>query len=198
VRDRVPASSNSQTPTRDVPAAVGPDGRAPGAYEYDAFISYRRRDATQLAQWIRAKLQRFRLPPEILRELPPEKQDLHNRRPQIWLDTAYEKSSDDFLLRKVFPALENSARLIVVSTPGALENITETDGKVQDNWLVREVDHFLGEARADQTDRPVDVVFGPGSIEGRYPGRLSEKPRWDWIDLRGFNIRRVRIFYGGA
>jgi hypothetical protein len=34
-------------------------------------LSYRRRDATQLAQWIRAKLQRFRLPPEIVRDLAP-------------------------------------------------------------------------------------------------------------------------------
>ena len=98
------------------------------------------------------------------------------------------------LERAVFPALDHSARLIVVSTPGALENITGKDGKVQDNWLAREIDRFLGEARADQTERPVDVVFGPGAIEGRYPGRLSEKPRWDWIDLRGFNTWRDRIF----
>ena len=163
-------------------------------FEYDAFVSYRRRDATRLAQWIRSKLQRFRLPPEILRELPGDKQELHTRRPQIWLDTSYEKSSDDFLLKKVFPALDESARLIVVSTPAALETITGKDGKPQDNWLVREVDHFLGEARADETGRPVDVVIGPGAVEGRYPGRLSEKPRRDWIDLRSFNAWRVRTF----
>ena len=70
-------------------------------YDYDAFVSYRRRDATRLAQWIRNKLQSFRLPPEILRELPSQKQELYARRPQIWLDTSYEKSSDDFLLKKV-------------------------------------------------------------------------------------------------
>jgi len=163
-------------------------------YEYDAFVSYRRRDATRLAQWIRSKLQRFRLPPEILRELPREKQNLYSRRPQIWLDTSYEKPSDDFLIKKVFPALDKSARLIVVSTPAALERITKKDGKAEDNWLVREIDHFLGEVHFDETDRPVDVVFGPGAIEGRYPGRLSEKPRWDWIDLRSFSAWRARAF----
>jgi WD40 repeat protein len=163
-------------------------------YEYDAFVSYRRRDATRLAQWIRNKLQRFRLPPEVLRELPHEKQELQTRGPRIWLDTSYEKSSDDFLLKKVFPALDQSARLIVVSTPAALENITGKDGKAQDNWLVREIDHFLGNVPADETNRPVDVVFGPGAIEGLYPGRLSEKPRWDWIDLRSFSMWRVRTF----
>jgi hypothetical protein len=91
-------------------------------------------------------------------------------------------------------ALDKSARLIVVSTPAALENIIGKDGKALDNWLAREVDHFLGEARADETDRPVDVVFGPGLIEGHYPGRLSEKPRWDWIDLRSFRTWRGRVF----
>jgi WD40 repeat protein len=190
----VPVLLNKEPPARGASTAAEADRREPGTYEFDAFVSYRRRDATQLAQWIRAKLQRFRLPPEILCELPREKRDLHSRRPRIWLDTSYEKPSDDFLLKKVFPALDNSARLIVVSTPGALENITGRDGKVEDNWLVREIDRFLGAARADRTDRQVDVVFGPGAIEGAYPGRLSEKPRWDWIDLRGFNKWRVRIF----
>src|ERR1700694_2683012 len=152
----------------------------PGQSEHDAFLSYRRRDATQLAQWIRNKLQRFRLPPEILRELPGEKQELHTRGPRIWLDTSYEKSSDDFLLKKVFPALDNSARLIVICTPSALESIHGKDGTTQDNWLVREVDHFLSRSRADNLDRPIDVVFGPGAVEGNYPGGLSERPRWDW------------------
>jgi WD40 repeat protein len=189
-----PVLANNQSSGRNAPPATERPQHTSHNYEYEAFVSYRRRDATRLAQWIRNKLQRFRLPPEILRELPREKQELHSRRPRIWLDTSYEKSSDDFLLKKVFPALDRSARLIVVSTPAALENITGRDGRPQDNWLVREVDHFLGEARADETDRPVDVVFGPGAVEGHYPGRLSEKPRWDWIDLRSFNTLRVRTF----
>jgi WD40 repeat protein len=168
--------------------------RSHQSYAYDAFISYRRRDATRLARWIRNKLLQFHLPPEIVQELPRHTQELHDRRPQIWLDTSYEKSSDDFLLKKVFPALDTSARLIVVNTPAALENITANDGTLQDNWLVREIDHFLREARAGESERPVDVVFGPGSMEGHYPGRLSEKRRWDWIDLRSFSIWRARTF----
>jgi WD40 repeat protein len=187
IKRQNPALANNQSSTEKL-------GRDSKKYEYDAFLSYRRRDATRLAQWIRNKLQRFRLPQEILRDLPPEKQEVHRRRPQIWLDTSYEKSSDDFLFKKVFPALDKSARLIVVATPAAFENITGKDGSIQDNWLVREVDRFLGESRADETERPVDVVFGPGVVEGSYPGRLAEKPRWDWIDLRSFNFWRVRTF----
>ena len=186
--------ANDTSPVASRPPAGALPGSTPHNCVYDAFISYRRRDATQLAQWIRNKLQQFCLPPEILRELSQEKQDLHKRRLQIWLDTSYEKSSDDFLLKKVFPALDEAARLIVVSTPAAFQNITGKDGKFRDNWLVREIDHFLGEAGADESDRPVDVVFGPGAIEGQYPGRLSEKPRWDWIDFRSFNSWRVRTF----
>src|ERR1700674_3269800 len=101
---------NPNPPTYQAPSAAKTEDPTQQKYEYDAFVSYRRRDATWLAQWIRNKLQRLRLPPEILRELPHEKQELHTRRPQIWLDTSYEKSSDDFLLKKVFPALDKSAR----------------------------------------------------------------------------------------
>jgi WD40 repeat protein len=180
-------------PRSDVPKVAG-QLIAPQRFEYDAFLSYRRRDATRLAQWVRSKLQHFRLPPEILRELSPHKQELHRRGPRVWLDTSYEKSSDDFLLKKVFPALDKSARLIVICTPAALERIHERDGTVQDNWLVREVDRFLSTSRAEELDRPIDVVFGPGAVEGNYPGRLSERPRWDWIDFRTFAAWRARWF----
>jgi hypothetical protein len=175
-------------------AAAGAKRSLDRNYDYDGFVSYRRRDATRLAQWIRNRLQSFRLSVEILRELSPDKQALYKRSPRIWLDTSYEKSSDDFLLKKVFPALDESARLIVVSTPAALEKVAGKDGKVQDNWLVREIDHFLGETHASEADRPIDVVLGPGAVDGIYPGRLAEKPRWDWIDLRNFNRWRIRAF----
>jgi WD40 repeat protein len=163
-------------------------------YQYDAFLSYRRLDATRVAQWIRRRLQRFRLPLEILRELPPEKQELHKRRPRVWLDTSYEKANDDFLVNRIFPALDDSARLIVVCTPSTLKKIVKKDGSAEENWLVREVDHFLGSAAASRASRPIDLVLGPGAVEGSYPGRLSEKPRWDWIDFRSFNSWRARTF----
>src|SRR3712207_2483414 len=96
-------------------------------YDYDAFISYRRRDAAALARWLRDRLKRFRLPREVLQLLPWSKQELHKRGLRIWLDKAYEKSSDDFLTKKIFPALDRSARLIVISTPSVFQTIRAAD-----------------------------------------------------------------------
>src|SRR4051812_4780492 len=95
---------------------------------YEAFISYRRGDASALALWIRNRLQRYRLPDEVLKALPQEMQDLHRRRPRVYLDRAYEKPSDDFLQEKLFPALDSSKRLIVVSSPSVFANIRDAAG----------------------------------------------------------------------
>ncbi|WP_164568321.1 hypothetical protein [Rhizobium ruizarguesonis] len=159
---------------------------------YDVFVSYRRKDATPLAQWIRRQILNYRLPPEILKSLPDQNREMHERRPRVWLDTAYERASDDFLISNVFPALDRSKRLIVVATPSVQQPIT-TDGVVQDNWVVREIDYYLGGARVDEEWRPIDVVLGPGAQEGVYPGRLAERKRWNWIDCRAFGSWRSRV-----
>jgi hypothetical protein len=153
---------------------------------YDAFISYRRAEASALARWIRNRLQRYRLPAEVLDTLPREKQELHQRRPRIYLDRIYEKPSGDFLQEKVFPALDASQRLIVISTPSAFDTIRDANGGEAPNWLVQEIDRFLG-PKTGRWDRPLDIILGPMAPEDRFPGRLSENQRWDWIDLRAFN-----------
>jgi hypothetical protein len=131
------------------PAALDAPAMVEMAYEYDAFNSYRRRDAAALARWVRDRLQRYRLQPEVLKGLAPKERALHERRPRIWLDKAYEKPSNDFLNEKIFPALDRSARLIVILTPSVFETIRSSDGKEEPNWLVREMDRFLGEVKAD-------------------------------------------------
>jgi hypothetical protein len=126
--------------------------------------------------------------------VPKDKQELHARKPRIWLDTAYEKPSDDFLIRKIYPALDCSARLIVVSTPSVFLPIAGEGGAEQANWLVREVDRFIGDTKTNAYSRPIDVVLGPGGPEDRFPGRLAERQRWDWIDLRHFSWWRSSGF----
>lgn len=149
------------------------------SFEYDAFISYRRNDGGALARWIRDRLQRYVLPRDVLSELPDERKALHARKPRVWLDKAYEKPSDDFLTKKIYPALDQSARLIVVLTPSVFDTIRGRDGAEEPNWLVREVDRFLGDERAGTSRRPVDVVLGPGGAEDRFAGRLADNHRWD-------------------
>ena len=68
---------------------------------WDAFISYRRKDGAALARWIRGRLLRFHLPKEIFDRLDADSVALHDRRPRVWLDTVYERPSDDFLTKKV-------------------------------------------------------------------------------------------------
>jgi len=157
---------------------------------YEAFISYRRGDASVLAGWIRNRLQRYRLPDEVLKSLSPEMQELHRRRPRIYLDRAYEKPSDDFLQNKLFPALDASKRLIVISSPSAFASIREADGIEKQNWLIQEIDHYLGSDAAARY-RSIDVVLAPRAFEDKFPGRLGDWSRWDWIDLRAFTWWRA-------
>lgn len=156
---------------------------------WDAFISYRRRDGAPLARYVRRRLLRFRLPREVIARIDPAARDMHARGPHIWLDTAYERPSDDFLTHKVFPALDRAERLIVLCTPAALEPLASPAGP-QPNWLERELTHFIDRDRHRTDARPIDVVLGPDAAEDAFPGPLRERPRLDWIDLRAFDRHR--------
>jgi hypothetical protein len=146
---------------------------------FDAFISYRRGDATAIANWMRRKILNFRLPETILSDIPSDKQNLYARGPKIFLDTVYEKASDDWLQEKVFPALDKSDRLIVISTPFAFEQILGKNGQEEPNWLVREIDHFLGKSPENSPDGSgVKTCDGgtPPSSRGGSAG-LASNPR---------------------
>ncbi len=126
--------------------------------------------------------------------LSPEKRELHRRKPRVYLDRAYEKARSDFLQEKLLPALDASQRLIVISTPSVFATIRDAQGAEAPNWLVQEVDHFFTGQSTEQPQKPIDIVIGPkGSID-RFPGRLAERERWDWIDLRAFSGWRALGF----
>lgn len=154
--------------------------------DYDAFISYRRGDASSIAHWIRHRLLKYKLPDDVLKILSAQAKALHEQRPRIFFDRAYEKSNEDFLNSKIFPALDASNRLIVISTPSVFDNIRESNGAEAPNWLVREIDYFVSNPNASAS-RKIDLVLGPEGNEQLFPGRLAEKARWDWIDLRAYN-----------
>jgi WD40 repeat protein len=139
---------------------------------HHAFVSYRRKDATSLARWLSGRLRRYRLP----RSLDPEQHSAIN----LFLDTEYERPSDDFWVRKIVPHLHASRYLVVVVTPGALEMRGD-----ESNWVEREVREYLDGVGSVER---VIVVLGPGASVERLPGKLeSLSQRWDAIDLRSFS-----------
>lgn len=152
---------------------------------YDLFIAYRRRDGSDLAKYLRLRLQSFRLSDEVIQGLPLTDQERARRKLKVYLDVAYERATDDFFIRKVIPALDGSNRLAVISTPAAFEDIELESGQTGPNWVGREVDHFLN-TRGEDARENVFVVLGPGAPENVFPGRLNESSRWDWVDFRAF------------
>jgi WD40 repeat protein len=168
---------------------LAPEGSS--TEEYDLFISYRRRDGRFIAMWLRDRLRRAVLVPEVVSQLSIASRQMHERRPRIFLDTAFEKPSPDFLSKKVYPALDRARRLVVLSTPAAFESVLDSKGNARSNWLEAEIQHFLAGSDPRSPTRPIDVVLGPGAPDDRFPGLLNGNSAWDWIDLRTFTRLRA-------
>src|SRR6185436_6157179 len=73
-------------------------------FRYDCFISYRRSDGTTIAQWLRRHLVSYRLPKSLA--------SAHSTRLAVYLDTVYERATNDFFEQNIVPALEASRREI--------------------------------------------------------------------------------------
>jgi WD40 repeat protein len=157
----------------------------PDAPGFDAFIAYRRADGAALAKWARRTIRSFRLSRDLLEAIPVSKREVYERGPRVFLDKAYGKPSLDWLETKIFPAVDRSDRLIVVSSPLALMPIPGSNGEQMPNWVAREIERFF-ETRSNADRAAVDVVVGPGADMERFPGKLADFRRVDPIDLRGF------------
>ena len=141
------------------------DAAGPG---FDAFISYRRSDGRQTAQWIRRELQNYR-PPKSLRGRVAA-------RLKIYLDTAYERGTSDFYEHSIKPALLASRFMVVVATPDAVQRASLTT-----DWIAREIDDFSQGRNA----RNVIVVRAAGGLMEPLPGSLAERfPNIEIINLK--------------
>ncbi len=140
------------------------------AWDYDAFISYRRVDGESFAAWLRAKLEAHRLP----KNWPNRHRSL-----KIYLDKPFERASDDFWQENIEPALARSRYLIVVVTPAAYQ----PRGGGQLNWVEREIDFFTKLKQG----RNVLVALISGDFDAPLPGGLREKfPQITVVDMRAF------------
>jgi tetratricopeptide (TPR) repeat protein len=136
---------------------------------FDAFISYRRSDGASVAHWLRQRLEQYKAPHFF--------SALRKRKLKIYLDTSYERSTQDFYEQNIGPALANSRFLIVIATPAAL--IQRKSGI---DWMEREIGDFLAQGGENR----ILVVRGAGDTSALLPARLLERfPNIEIVDLRG-------------
>jgi tetratricopeptide (TPR) repeat protein len=149
-------------------------------YEFLAFICYRRQDASGVARWLRNRLLRYAPPKSLLASLSEEQRKSFLRSRNFFLDTAYQKTNEDFWKKNIEPALGRSQYLIVISSPAAFQPLS--DGN--ENWVVREIDQFYA-THGDPSK--IMIVLAAGAPTDRYPGRMAAlSERWDWADFRGY------------
>src|SRR5438552_16043468 len=86
-------------------------GRKEAGFAFDAFISYRRADATGTAMWLFRSLRR-------IRTSDPCKPG-RNRRIRVYLDRIHETATPDLWERDIRPRLDSARWLIVLNSSGA-------------------------------------------------------------------------------
>jgi WD40 repeat protein len=144
-------------------------------FKFDAFISYRRSDGSTFARRLRRRLLDYRLPKALEAGPAP-------RRLSIYLDTIYERASEDFFANTIEPALRASRQLIVVQTPSALR--PRLDGTP--NWLWREIEVF----RKLPQGNSISVALASGDFDGPLPANLREDfPNIEVVDCRRLHLR---------
>jgi WD40 repeat protein len=155
------------------PGALREPTPASSTFDFDAFISYRRRDGSAVARWLRSRIESYRPPPGLAAGRKPLK---------AYVDTTFERATEDFWNQNIEPALRRSRFLAVVVTPSVFE--PRSDG--EPSWVEREIRVFLSLPNR----RNVVVVTAAGNPLDRLPEPLrSEFPRIDVVDLNDLGHR---------
>ncbi|UPJ68596.1 hypothetical protein [Bradyrhizobium sp. 191] len=97
---------------------------------------------------------------------------------RVYLDTIYERATNDFFERVTLPALMSSRYLIVVATPDAAPREQATN-----DWMRREIEAF----EAGPNRGNIILVRAAGAFAGPLPGDLAVRyPNIEIIDMRGY------------
>jgi len=148
-------------------------------YQYDAFISYRRTDGSNIGKWLRNYLTAYKLPSPLGKKGDPPL--------KIYLDTSYEVGSIDFYSQNIKPSLQISKHLIFVVTPAT--KITNTDGTP--NWSMKELNDFQN---FDQKNNII-LVLAKGSFAD-IPGHIFNiYPNIEIVDLRKYFTKTPVAFF---
>lgn len=147
---------------------------------FDAFISYRQKDGTQLASWLRNWLLNYKLP----RTLHKQHSAPGRARRKIWFDAIQKFASNDYFEQQICPAVQNSRCLIVVSTPSVYKHEEGESGEHVPNWVDREITVFR-QCNDENLSKAVIVAqFHSGEFPGPVPSGLNDLPYLSQIDLR--------------
>ena len=170
IMDAISEKQNRVGRGASLPGGSGTEDRS--SFVYDLFISYRRKDGTAFANWMRRRLISYRLP----RAFPQYRE----ARIRVFQDVAYERATEDFWRNSIEPALKQSRYLCVVATRAALE--LRDDGGP--NWVEREISTFLQTPQR----KNVFVIRATESLDTSLPGELATKyPNIEQLDLRALN-----------
>ena len=134
---------DTEASSLDIDASTTPAADSNDEYskfDYAAFISYRRSDASGIAKWICHRLESWRTTRDLIAAVTPELAVRLQQKRSVFVDTRFEVGNEDFWQAHIEPALARSAQLIVLSSPNALQKLP--DGAA--NWVEREIDTFYG------------------------------------------------------
>ena len=158
-------------------------------FRYDAFLSYRRLRATPLpAGWL--ALEHYRLPKHVLDKLRGEARRAGGAQAADLSRFVLRAGERRFLDREDCAGARGCPASGRDLDPDAFE--ARSDGS--ENWLCREVDTYLGLQDRDPEPTGAAGALAPGAQEDQFPGRLSERRDWDWVDFRHFSWRRFLPF----
>lgn len=132
------------SPTSGPEPPSRPDG---SSGPYDAFISYRRKDARAVASWLRRRLEHARIPPDVLARLSDEARDLHRRRPTVFMDT-FDSEGDHVIV--VAADARRSTVFRVDLARGSVETMTSWKGHDVSSASIARTGHVaLGDTNGD-------------------------------------------------
>ncbi len=139
-------------------------------FEYDIFISYRRGDGLQIAEWLSRRLRAYRPPRGFPRTLAPLR---------VYRDVERERVTPAIWEERIRPALVNSRFLIVVLT----DSVAAPPGGAV-SWVIREVSGFL------ETPQKSNVMIVRADPRVPLPPEIiAHFPDPGWLDVRPSHLR---------
>ena len=163
-------SEKTKTPSSDSPVHI--------------FISYRRSEASPIANWLRQKIEGFEFPKQLSQ---------FKRKLSVFLDTSFDKPTHDFWETNLRPKLQRANFLMVVLTPSL---ISENQPASKD-WVIKEIETFIAHKKEEGVFNPNQIILvsAPSANGLGVPEILQPySDNWNPITLSDFSWKRILPF----